>query len=133
MLIYTMRIHIKTKKLVFTRVALVGFAVIFALSTVTPVYADSFDDQIKALQAQANQYRTQAGALRSQASTLQNEIAALQAQEAALQAQIDANTLKAQQLNQQIIDTQRKLERQKESLGQNLRSMYLESQITPLE
>ncbi len=126
-----------SKRLILAkRGVLVGFAMLFVATTFmppAPAYADRFDDQIKALQAQADQYRNQAGALRSQAATLQNEIAALQAQEAALQAQIDANTAKAEQLSQQIVEAQQKLEGEKNLLGQNLRSMYLESQITPLE
>ncbi len=128
-----MRAYFKTKRQFVPRLLVAILTVVFAISTVTPVRADRFDEQIRALQAQADQYRAQAGALRSQANTLQNEISALQAQEAALQAQIDANTAKAEQLNQQIVESQQKLERQKASLGQNLRSMYLESQITPLE
>lgn len=97
------------------------------------VKADSFDDQIRALQREVAKFQDEAGALRAQASTLQNELNALKAEMNALQNQIDLKEAELAQINDTIVKTEQRLENQKLLLGGNLRSMYLESQVTPLE
>lgn len=97
------------------------------------VRADSFDDQIKALQQEVNRFQEQAGALRAQANTLQNALSALNAEMSALQNQISLKEAELAQINDTIIKTEQRLENQKTLLGGNLRSMYLDGQVTPLE
>lgn len=95
--------------------------------------ADSFDDQINALQQQINGYQTQAGQLRAQADDLQAQLSALDVQKQAIEAQITASQLKKQQLDSQIQQTSDQIAQQKDGLGKNLRAMYVEGSITPLE
>lgn len=99
----------------------------------TPAYADTFDEQIRALQAEVNSYQNEAGRLRAQANTLQNQVNALQAEKNALQRQITLNEAHLVQLHADIKKNEEKLEQQKQVLAENLKSMYLDSQITSLE
>jgi peptidoglycan DL-endopeptidase CwlO len=106
---------------------------LMVLTPLSTVSADSFDDQIRALQNQVNQYQDQAAQFRQQADTLQNQVNALQAEASALQTQIDANNQKLAQLNQQIADTEKKIAAQQDVLGDNLVNIYLDSSVTPIE
>lgn len=123
-----------TASALHTRALLVLVAVFTAvLVPISGVQADVFDDQIRALQNEVNQYQAEAGKLRAQATSLQNELNALASEKRALQVQIDINTAKMEQLNKDIQENERKLLEQKENLSINLRSMYLENSVTPLE
>lgn len=133
-----MKIHIPKLNLSLPqRAALVFVAVLFAMllpiSVTHVANADTYDEQIKALQNEVNNYQTQAAQSRAQADSLQNQINALQAEANALQTQIDLNNAKLAQINQQIVDTEKKIAEQKEFLGDNLVSLYLDSSVTPLE
>ncbi len=108
-------------------------ALLMAISPALSVYADNFDDQINALQQQVSAFQEQAGQLRAQADNLQAQIGAIDTQKRAIEAQISANELKREQLNQQIQETSDRITTQKDGLGKNLRSMYVESDISPLE
>jgi surface antigen len=108
-------------------------ALLMAISPALTVYADNFDDQINALQQQVGAFQEQAGQLRAQADNLQAQIGAIDTQKRAIETQISANELKREQLNQQIQETSDRIATQKDGLGKNLRSMYVESDISPLE
>ncbi|HET9411560.1 MAG TPA: CHAP domain-containing protein [Candidatus Saccharimonadales bacterium] len=116
------------------RVVLVFVAMLFAVLVPTSIaHADTYDEQIKALQKEVANFQSQAAQFRSQADTLQGQINALQSDARALQTQIDLNNAKLAQLNQQITDTLAKIEQQKEVLSGNLMSLYLDSSVTPIE
>jgi len=108
-------------------------ALLMATAPAVSVYADNFDDQINALLQQVNAYQEQAGQLRAQADNLQAQIGAIDTQKRAIEAQISASEIKKEQLNNQIQDTSNRIATQKEGLGGNLRSMYVENSISPLE
>lgn len=108
-------------------------ALLLAVYPATSALADNFDDQINALQQQVNAYQEQAGQLRAQADNLQAQIGAIDTQKRAIETQISANEVKKEQLNQQIQETSDRIVKQKDGLGKNLRSMYVESDISPLE
>lgn len=57
----------------------------------------------------------------------------MQTQIAGIQAQIDANTARQTELTNQIDAAQNRLEEQKGLLSANIRSMYIEGDISPLE
>lgn len=95
--------------------------------------AQSIDAQIKALENQRAQDQGAANQLGSQAKDIQGQITDLQNQIAAIQANIDANTARQAELNKQISDAQDKLTEQKGLLSSNIRSMYIEGDISPLE
>jgi len=108
-------------------------ALLMAIYPAVSAGADSFDDQINALQQQVGAFQAQAGQLRAQADNLQAQIGAIDAQKQAIEAQISANEVKKQQLNDQIQQTSDRIAQQKEGLAKNLKSMYVESGVSPLE
>ena len=124
----------KPKVSVMQRIVLMLVAVMSAvLMPLATVHADSYDNQIKALQSEVAKYQAQISQFRAQADTLQNQLNALAAEKAALQTQINLNTAKLQQLKKQIADTEAKIAQQQGVLSRNLVNIYLNSSITPLE
>ncbi|HEU5186877.1 MAG TPA: CHAP domain-containing protein [Candidatus Saccharimonadales bacterium] len=103
------------------------------LTSAPRVQADTFDEQIKALQHEIEGFQEEAGRLRSQADTLQNQIRALQAERSTIQKQIELNEAELVRLNEEIVRTEQRLQNQMTLLAGNLRAMYLESKVTPLE
>lgn len=95
--------------------------------------AQSLDQQIKALQDQAAANQKQAQNFRSQADTLANKLAGINAQSAAISAQISANKAKQQKLTADIAKAKEEMAIKKEILGENIRAIYQNSQISPLE
>src|SRR5688572_1886447 len=112
---------------------LVLAAGLLAFAPIQQAMADSFDDQIRALEQQIGQFQDQAAQLRQQANTLQNQVNALTAEKGRLQTQIDLNNAKLAQLNQQIEETKVKIEQQKSLLGNSLVALYMDNTVTPLE
>jgi peptidoglycan hydrolase CwlO-like protein len=133
--VYYMKI--KNKKISVVTALKSGVMIVAALlltvAPLQPVAADSFDEQIKALEREVAGYQNEAGRLRAEADTLQNKVNALNAEKGRLQSQIDLNTAKVAQLGQQIADTQKKIEDQKKLLGNNLVALYLDNSVSPLE
>jgi len=97
------------------------------------VRADQFDQQIQALQEQNNSNQAQANNLAAQASSYQDAIDKLQLQINALQQSIVDNQLKSEDLQKQIVQAQADLDHQKQVLGENIKAMYLEGNISTLE
>ncbi len=107
--------------------------VVSAVLAPTLTRAADLNQLIRQKQAEQAQAQAQASALGQQAQGVQGEINALQEQIAAIQAQIDVNTARQAELTQQIESAQKKLDEQKELLSANIRSMYIEGDISPLE
>ncbi len=97
------------------------------------VRADSFDTKIKALQSKNSDNKAVLSDLGAQASSYQDEINKLQAQISALQRSINANEAEQASLNKQILEKQRKIEQQRVVLGEVLRSMYVDGDISTIE
>ncbi len=98
--------------------------------------AASLDD----LNGQINQVSKQLDAERGEAQTIQNQIdiidgqtQQLQLEMQATQIQIDQTVAAINDLNQQIADAQNKLHQQQIVLGEYLRVIYEESNISPIE
>src|SRR6187402_2090615 len=105
-------IHPAKKVSLAKTVVMIIAACALAIAPLQQTFADSFDDQIRALKQQIAGYEDQAGQLRAQADTLQNKVNALNAEKLRLQSEIDLNTAKVAQLEQQIIETQQQIEQQ---------------------
>lgn len=104
-----------------------------ALIVVPIVRADQFDEQIQAINndtAAKAESRAQLGA---QASSLADVINKLQAEISTLQSQIADNQAKNVELQKQIVAAEEELAKQKKLLGENIKVMYLEGQISTLE
>jgi surface antigen len=97
------------------------------------VHADQYDEQIKALNAQNNVVKGQVSNLASEANTYQGKINELQAQVNALQAALTANEAKQSSLEQQITEAQNKIEQQKKYLGEDIKAMYIDGQLSTIE
>lgn len=104
-----------------------------SFSTYSLVFADRFQDQINQLQAENSQKQNQVQALQVEADSLQGVIAGLQAQINGLQQQIVDNTAKSDALKVKIAEAEAELQRQRNVLGQNIKAMYLEGDISTLE
>lgn len=89
-------------------------------------YADQYDQQIKQLQSQNSQLQQQSQALTNEATSYQAAIDNLASQISTLEVQIKANQIEAKKLQAQI-------NHEKDVLGQNIRAMYLEGQISTFE
>jgi peptidoglycan DL-endopeptidase CwlO len=97
------------------------------------VKADQFDAQINALKEQNNGLQVQSNALAATASTYQQAIDVLAAQINSLQANIVNTQNQIDDLQKQIDQAQAELEQQKQVLGENIKTMYLEGDISTLE
>jgi surface antigen len=97
------------------------------------VNADRFTEQINQLKNENAQKEQVVQALQVEADSIAGVIAGLQAQIDGLQAQINANQAKADELQKQITEAEIELAKQKNLMGQNIRAMYLEGDITTLE
>jgi peptidoglycan hydrolase CwlO-like protein len=120
-----------------TRLSLVLLAFILMVSApiayVQSALADQWDNQIRALQAQANEYQAQANQLRANGDTLQNKLNEINAQLAALQAQIATNQAKNDQLQADIAANQKKLLDAQDVLGDMLANLYVDDKVSALE
>ncbi len=96
-------------------------------------YADRFQDQINSLSADNAQKTQDKNWLGAEASNIQEVINRLQGEINALQAKITANQNEVTSLKEQIAAAEKELERQRDLLGQTIRAMYLEGEITTVE
>src|SRR5579862_1978813 len=114
---------------VFSTVILVGMTFYY----VGPVKADQFDQQIQALQNQSDAAQAQSNALASVASSYQDAVNKLQQQIDGLQQSIVDNQNQSDQLQKQIDAEQIQLEQEKKILGDAIKQMYLDGQVSTLE
>jgi len=127
--------HTNQSKKIPKLTPLIAAAAFVVSSIIAPsfVHADQFDEQIKVLEQQKAQNQGVSDGLGQQAQGIQGEIDSLRNQIAAIQSQIDVNTSRQTELSNQIDSAQKKLEEQKDLLSANIRSMYIEGNISPLE
>lgn len=122
-------INVRQKLSVAALVAVMAFGLV-----ISPlVTADRFDNQISQLQAENEHSHDEVNALEIYARDIQDAINKLQARINQLQANIQVNKRKSDDLKRQIIEAEAELEKQKSILGQNIRAMYLEGDISTLE
>lgn len=120
------------------RPAIAGVAAVIAVTASvqlsTPeVRADKFDDQIRAIQQEIDQYQTKAQELKKQSNSLEKELAQLSTDTEVIQGQIDLSQAKYDKLQVQIVDTQKKIDTNRDALGLVVSDMYIEGNISPLE
>lgn len=97
------------------------------------VRADQFDEQIKQIQSDTSNKQAAVGDLQAQAASYQDAINKLQQQITAIQDQIKANEAKRDDLQNQIAAAEAELAKQKKLLGENIKTMYVEGEISTLE
>lgn len=117
-----------------TKLMIVACALGVAISVnIATVRADSFDDEINALQNKINSYQSEVVKLGKKANDLQATIARLQAQQDAIQAQINLSQIKYDQLVQQIKDTEAKIARNQDVLSETIGDLYVNNSVSPVE
>lgn len=112
---------------------LAALALVALVGGATVVHADQYDEQIKALNAQNGQAQSLVNSLTAQAGSYQAAIDTLQAQIDAVRAQISANEAQQAAVQQQITDAQNKITEQKKYLADDIRTMYIDGQLTTIE
>lgn len=125
------RSFIRSSKYIALFVVIVVMAV--SSSRITTVFADQFDEKIEKLSEQNDKASSNLEQLGSEASDLQDAIAKLQKQINTLQAQITDTQSKIDNLEKDIRQAQKELDKQRDLLGQNIRAMYVEGEISTIE
>ncbi|HCM52237.1 TPA: hypothetical protein DIS56_03880, partial [Candidatus Saccharibacteria bacterium] len=117
------------------------YAVLFVITAVLAfaalmsgwVAADQFDDQIRELQNQNSGLQQNSRSLAAEAASYEDAINKLQVQIDGLHQAILDNQRQNDELQRQIDAAQVELNHQKQILGQNIKAMYLEGQISTIE
>jgi len=120
--------------LVFSVLAVFGFSVMnlpFVQAQTQQI--QQLQQQIDQVQNDSNQKREAQGVLSIEASSLSDAINKLQAQIDASQARISQLQGDVDSLNRQIAEAEVELAKQKKILGENIKQMYLEGDISTLE
>lgn len=117
----------RLRAIVFSMVliAMIGMAAV--------AHADQYDEQINQLRAQNNQTQGVVNGLAAQATSYQDAINKLQAQIDGVQALINQNQAKQEDLQRQIREAQEKIALYKKYLGQDIKAMYIDGQLTTIE
>jgi peptidoglycan hydrolase CwlO-like protein len=126
----------KIFSLTVNRTTLIALAVLLSLGLFTSIKlvgAQSLQQQINDLTNENNTNKSQLNALKIEARSYQDTINALQAQINEYQRQINERQAESEELQRQIVLQQEELEKQKLLLGQNIKAMYLEGDITTIE
>lgn len=113
-------------------VATAGVVAFFVMPMHT-ARADTFDEQIKAIQQQVDAYNNEAARLRGEADTLQNAVNTLTAQKNAIQAEINLNQAKYDQLVAEITANEKKLGDQQKVMASAISDLAADSQTSPIE
>lgn len=122
---------VKTKK---PKLSLFIVAAALTVGTVVPyVRADKYDDQINALNQQTNQSQSQLNDLQEVASDYQSAINALAAEINDVQSSINSNVARQADLEQQITDNQVKIDQARQVMGENLKTLYVDGQMSSME
>jgi len=120
-------------RLQFVIVSILTLLMIGSTASSQIVRADDFQEKINALN-QENVLKKQAQAqLGAEASSLSDAINKLAGQISTLEGQIRANQAKYDDIQKQITAAVAELAHQKKLLGENIKAMYLEGQISTLE
>lgn len=129
-------IHRITQTLQIKFTPLLMAAVVVAagvLGTLATVRAHTIDEQLEKLREQREQAQGSSQVLGRRANTIEGKIDVLRDQIAVIQARIDTNTARQNELSRKMEAAQRRLEQQRALLSANIRSMYIEGDISPLE
>ncbi len=115
------------------RLALVLVAGFLLAGISVPAVRANLQEQINQLSQQNAGLQGQTDALANEAVSLQDKINGLQAKINALQAEINDNQAKITALEGEIAKAEVELAKQRSLLGQNIRAMYVEGDISTLE
>jgi peptidoglycan hydrolase CwlO-like protein len=95
--------------------------------------ADSYQDQINALNQQNSGLQSSLSSLQGTASNYQQVINSLEAQISDIQSAISSNEAKQASIQQQITANEQQIAQDKQSLGDDVKTMYVNGSMTPIE
>lgn len=95
--------------------------------------ADTFDAQINELRQQNAAKEEKQADLLNEAASFEDKIKGLRKQISLLEDQIKKDQARSDELKAKIAAAEKELDRQKDLLGQNIKAMYLEGDISTLE
>lgn len=132
--LFTKQLFLKTRRLTTLSIVLLAMTLTAGMTVVPKIVtADSISDQINRLQQENSANRNAVAGLQDAAVSYQDAITRLQSQINLLQAQINDSVAKQTALKEQITANEAELVRQRGILGDNIRVMYVEGQITTIE
>ncbi|HVX57107.1 MAG TPA: CHAP domain-containing protein [Candidatus Saccharimonadales bacterium] len=112
-------------------VAVLALTVLVGGAAIT--HADKYDDQINAISADSAAKAGIINGLENQAGSYQAAIGQYQAQINDIESKISANEAQQASVQQQITEKQNEVDVQKQYLGQDIRTMYVDGQLTTIE
>lgn len=95
--------------------------------------ADQFDDQINALKQKVAQSQSAADQKANEAGTLKAKLAGIDAQINAAQEQLNLTNAEISATQKRIDEANKELDRQKDILRQNIKLIYKEGSVSPIE
>ncbi len=123
----------KLKIKLITTLLLSAVLVVGVLAVSRPAHADQFDEQIAALREKVKQTQQAAAQKAAEANSLKTKIASIEAQIYAAQTALNLTSSQIANTQAEIDKANRDLDRQKEILKDNLRLVYKQGEISPLE
>jgi surface antigen len=124
--------HLKTKLL--SAIGIIAIFVSIAVVAVpSPVKADQYDEQIAALKRKVQETQALADSKAGEVNTLKGKLASIEADINAAQQQLDLTRLEIRKTQETIERTNQELDRQKNILRENLKTIYKEGDISPIE
>ncbi len=134
--LYLTATKIRTRK-VKKHIIIIGVAVLFALLTLVissiTFAASKYEAQINALKSKNAASKSKQQDLRASAGTITDTIASLQTEISALETQIRDSKAKDVKLQKEIAQAEADLAYQKKVLGENIKQMYVENEMSTLE
>lgn len=107
--------------------------IVIGVGSTSIVQASHLNGQINQLQQQNQQSDASQNILENEAASLGTKIATLQAEISSLESQIRDNQAKNIEVQNKIAEAETELEKQRKMLGENIKQMYLEGEISTLE
>lgn len=101
--------------------------------TLANAHADQYTDQILNLEDQNAQNQSAVNELQTKVTSYQDEIQKLQSQIGSFQSQINTNLAKQAMLQQKIASLQTQINQEKQVLGETLKALYVDGQMTTVE
>ena len=122
-----------SRTVIMTRVVLLALVAGLVVGSANIVRADSYDVKINALEQKNEDHQAALDDLGAQAANYQDAIQRLQSQINSLQGSIVANQAKQADLEKQIAEKQQEINHERAVLGEILRSMYVDGQMSTIE
>lgn len=125
--------RLKKPVLAFYTLVLVFGATVPIVRAATCNSTSDCQSQINSLNSQNSANQQALGSLQDQASSYQDAISQLQSQISGLESQIAANQAQQVSLQQQITDDENKIAHERQVLGEDIKTMYVDGQMSTIE